>query len=125
MRRRLVKELVDALEDSAHAGTAKNVYEAYVPHAERKRRHKEKKAEALLISLCTKLAFSLKPRIKPVTLPKIVPSTPPGISRNVGKLNPGVMTSKNMSQAGAGSIVKPSRPVPAAMTAGTTMGVPR
>ena len=97
MRRRLVKELVDALEDSAHAGTAKNVYEAYVPHAERKRRHKEKKAEALLISLCTKLAFSLKPRIKPVTLPKIVPSTPPGISRNVGKLNPGVMTSKNMS----------------------------
>ena len=129
MRRRVTKEILEALDDAVSPGTAKNVYEAHATHSARKRRQKEKRAEALLVSLCTKLAFSIKvpakPTIKSVTLPKIVPSTPPGISRNVGKLNPGVMTSRNMSQAGAGSVLNPRRSITGAMTAGTTMGVPR
>ena len=128
MRRRLTKEILEAMDSAARPDTVKNVYEAHATHSARKRRQKEKRAEELLVSLCTKLAGPIRiprPSISSGSLPTIKPLTPPGISRKVGRFNPENLTATGMSQAGAGGVVNVRRSVPRAMTAGTTMGAPR
>jgi len=121
MRHRALRELAEALDEAASPGTAKNVYEAYATH-----RRKEKKAEALLVSLCTKLAFKIAlPKV-----PSLKPRVAPGASRAVGRVGPSGMVggpslppaAKNLSTTATGAVVNYNRSIPKAITAGTTMG---
>jgi len=125
MRYRTLKRLIDAIDEAASADTAKNVYETYKTHRPKKQ---EKKAEALLISLCTKLASKL-----PIKVPG--PKMPTGASSRVGKLGrtgtiggpivPPAVKPGALSNTGVGGVMNPRRSPLAAITANTAMPVPR
>jgi hypothetical protein len=121
MRHRALKGLVEAFDEAASPGAAKNIYETHAMH-----RRREKKAEALLVSLCTKLAF----RVAVPKVPSLKPRVAPGASRTVGRVGPSGMVggprlppaAKNLSTTATGAVVNYNRSIPKAITAGTTMG---
>lgn len=122
MRYRTLKRIIDTLDEASSPGAAKNVYDVYALGP----KEKEKEAEALLVSLCTKLAF----RATLAKIPTIKPRVAPGATRRVGRVSPSGQVgrpalppvAKNLSTTASGAVVNPRRSIRQAMTAGTTMG---
>jgi len=112
--KRVIRKVLQDLEDSATAGSAKNVYEAYDTH---------KEASDPLVALCSKVAAPLGPSLAPkVSAPKLMT---PGASAGVGRWNPG-MGSAGRAPTAPGAKVKsptdvinPNRNIAQAMTAFT------